>query len=194
MFSLKKGNIILLIKQHRDILIFVLVVVSFHTFWKIGREADDADQIIHFYGINFSPLFMFISDVWTNLVYRFTVIFKGDVLELFYCNLHYADTDTGIRIVWGCSGIKEVIMTILVLVTAKGDIHKKLWYIPLGVIYILILNFIRLATLTFLVHHHSEYFDFVHGIVFRGVMYGGIFLIWLVWIEKVKSKKLKADS
>lgn len=189
MFSLKKENIILQLKQHRDILIFVLVVVSFHAFWKIGREADTTDQIIHFYGVNFSSLFMFISEVWTQLVYRFVFLFKGDELQMFFCNLRYADTDTGLRIVWGCSGVKEVMMTSLVLIIAGGDYRKKLWYIPLSIIFVLQLNFIRLATLTLLVHHHREMFDFVHEIVFRGVMYGGIFLVWFIWIEKIKNKK-----
>lgn len=189
MFSLKKENITLLIKHHRDILIFVLVMVSFHAFWKIGREADASDQVIHFYGINFSPLFSFISEIWTSLVYRFVILFKGDVLEQFYCNLHYADTDTGIRIVWGCSGIKEVIMTILVLTTARGQYRKKLWFIPISVSFILLLNFIRLASLTFLVHHYPEYFDIVHSIVFRVVMYGGLFLVWLIWTEKVSKEQ-----
>lgn len=188
MFSLNKENITLQLKHHRDIFIFVLVVVGFHAFWKIGREADATDQIIHFYGINFSPFFTFISEIWTSLVYRLVYFFKGDVLEMQFYNLHYSDTDTGLNIVWGCSGIKEVLMTSLIIIVSRGDYHKKLWYIPLGVIFILLLNYIRLATLTFLIHHHREMFDFFHEIIFRTVMYGGIFLVWLIWTEKVKTK------
>lgn len=186
MFSLKKENITLQLRHHKDILIFVLVVISFHLFWKLGREADVTDQIIHFYGLNCSPFFSFISETWTSLVYRFVYLFKGDVLELYYCNLHYADTDTGIRIVWGCSGIKEVIMAALVIITAQGRLHKKLWYIPAGVAFMLLLNFVRLVSLTLLVHHHSEMFDFVHEVIFRVIMYSGLFGVWLLWTERIK--------
>ena len=186
MFSQKKENITLQLKQHKDILIFVLVIVSFHAFWKIGREADATDQIIHFYGIDFSSFFSFISEIWTHLTYRIVNPFKGDTLELYYCNLHYADTNTGLRIVWGCSGIKEIIMATLVIVAANGNAHKKLWYIPIGILFMLILNLIRLVILTFLVHHHSDMFDFVHEIIFRTVMYGGLFGVWLLWTERIK--------
>ncbi len=191
MFSLKKENIKPLMQQHRDILLFVIVVLGFHAFWKIGREADATDQVIHFYGLNFSPFFSFISEVWTEVVFRFVYLFKGDVLEWHYCNIRYADTDNGIRIVWGCSGIKEIIMTAIVIIVARGNWHKKLWYIPAGVAFILLLNFIRLTTLTFIVHHHMHWFNFVHEIIFRLVMYGGIFLVWLVWEEKIKNSGFK---
>ncbi|MDA3853113.1 MAG: hypothetical protein PF444_02585 [Bacteroidales bacterium] len=194
MLAINKENITLLFKQHKDIFIFVMVIVRFHAFWKIGREADASGQIIHFYGLNFSPFFTFISEVWTSLVYRFVYLFKGDVLEMHFCSLHYPDTNTGMRIVWGCSGIKEVMMTSLVIITARGDYRKKWWYIPLGVLFVLLLNFIRLVSILFLVHHHNAMFDFVHGIVFRAFMYGGIFLVWLIWTERINHEKLKVKS
>jgi len=194
MFSLKKVNIKALLREHRDILLFLLVVLAFHLFWKIGREADATDRIIYFYGINFSPFFSMISEQWTALIYHFVHWFKGDVIEWLYCNLHYTDNDTGIRIVWGCSGVKESIMTLLVIVTARGRWKLKLAYIPAGVAFILLLNFIRLTSLTFLVHHHMHWFDFVHGVVFRFVMYGGIFLVWLIWIEKIQIKHRRTET
>lgn len=193
MLSQKKENILRHIIKHRDILIFVFVVVGFHAFWKIGRDADATGHIIHFYGINLSSFFSSLCDHWTNLVYRFVSLFKGDELEKYFCLLYYSDTNTGINIIWGCAGIKEIFMTALVIMTAQGNYRKKMWYIPMGILFILLLNYIRLSTLTFLVHHHMNLFDFVHKIVFRFVMYGGIFLIWLVWIEKI-GKKLTKDN
>ena len=191
MLSLDKENIRRQIKEHKDIIVFMLVIVSFHAFWKIGREADDTQQLIHFYGVNFSSFFTFISEIWANLVYRFVFLFKGELLELQVSNLHYADTDTGMSIIWGCSGVKEALMTALVIISAKGSYLKKIVYIPLGMFAVLLLNYIRLVSILFLVHHHPEMFDFVHGILFRVIMYGGIFLVWLGWTEKVSKKEFK---
>lgn len=186
MFSKYKEYIILQFKQYKDILIFMLIIVAFHAFWKIGREADETGFIVYFYGIDLSDFFIKINSFWTTIVYDFVVMFKSDYVEKQFCLLHYPDTNTGLRIIWGCSGLKEIIMTTLVIIAAPGNRNKKLWYIPIGILFVLLLNFIRLSSLTLLVHHHMDLFDFVHKIVFRFVMYGGIFLVWLVWTEKRK--------
>lgn len=185
MLEQMKCHILKFKKQHQDILRFVSVVVIFHIFWKIGREADATDQIIHFYGKDFTPFFAYICDLWVNLIYHIVHFLKGDVVFLNDCKVSFSDTETSLRIVWGCCGIKELIMVALVIVTARGAYRKKLWYIPIGIAFMLLLNIIRLTTLTLLIHHHTEMFDFVHSIIFRTVMYGGLFAVWLVWIEKV---------
>ncbi len=189
MLSRLKEIIALPLRQHKDILIFMLVIVSFHAFWKIGRETDENEFIILFYGIDFTPFFSKLCEFWTKIVYATVACFKNDFLEKQYCLIHYSDTDTGIRILWGCSGVKEILMTILAITFAKGNYHKKLWYIPISIVGIILLNYIRLTTLSLLVHHHSECFDFVHKVIFRIFMYGGIFLFWLFWNERIKTNK-----
>lgn len=174
-------------KKHKHIILFLLTIIIIHTIWKFGKEASDYNRTIAFYGHDFSNFFNSIGSLWTQLVYFILFPIKGDVLQISGQSLSYAETHTGIRIVWGCVGIKEIIMTIFIIITAPGSSCKKLWYIPLAIIAILIVNLIRLLSITLIVHNHMELFNFVHEYVFRFVVYGSLFLIWLLWTEKVSS-------
>lgn len=187
--SALKTHLIKHIKPHQDILIFVLTIVIFHTLWKLGRHSEDFDQYISFYGIDCSSFFNNICEKITQIVHTILSSFESNIIVEKGNTLRFTDNGAGTRIVWGCSGVKEIFMTALVIITARGNIMKKLWYIPLGLILVTLLNIIRITSLNIIIHWNKELFDFAHLYVFRFIMYAGIFLIWLTWIEKIVSKK-----
>jgi exosortase/archaeosortase family protein len=57
----------------------------------------------------------------------------------------------------------------------------RLWFIPLGLFCIYLINVSRLLLLTYIVRDNPESFDFWHGGVTKYAFYGIIFLIWVLW-------------
>ncbi len=189
MFLLKNENIKAYIKSYKDLIIFGLTVVVIHLTWKLGREASADDMEIYFYGINFSSFFNAINDFWAKLIHQFISIFQGTNVTINGNYIRYSDNDNGVRIIWGCSGIKELLMVFVVIATARGYWKQKLWYIPLGCIAIFLLNYLRLIMLTMVIHYSMNWFDFLHHYIGRIIMYGGLFLVWYIWVEIINKPK-----
>ena len=66
----------------------------------------------------------------------------------------------------GCSGLELFILFIGFILLMKGRIIDKLWFVPLGLIGILILNIIRIISLSVIYYHKPEYLDFNHKYTF----------------------------
>ena len=175
------------IKPYKDLIIFVISITSIHFLWKLGRVSNANDSEIFFYGIDFTAFFDVINITWTKAVYAFIHLFEGDNLSIHQNQLTYLDTNSMVHIVWGCSGLKEVIMAVVMLFTARGSINKKLWYIPLSVVLIILINYIRLVILCYSVQQSYELFDILHRYLGRIMMYGGLITLWYFWIEKMQT-------
>jgi exosortase/archaeosortase family protein len=87
----------------------------------------------------------------------------------------------GVRIVWGCNGIKQSFIFTMIMLFARGPMKHKLWFIPLGLFCVYLINVSRLLFLTYIVRDYSDSFDFWHGGVTKYGFYGLIFLIWVLW-------------
>lgn len=193
MSLLKNENIKNHIKNYKDLIIFGLVIVSIHLIWKLGRETAADEMEIYFYGVNFSSFFNIINDFWAKLIHQFISIFEGANVTINGNRIGYGDNNNGVRIIWGCSGIKEQIMLFAVIITARGNWKQKLWYIPLGFIAIFLLNYLRLIMLTVVIHYSINWFDFLHHYIGRIIMYGGLFLVWYIWVEIINKPQKKGN-
>ena len=76
-----------------------------------------------------------------------------------------------------------------IIMVAEGRWLNKLWFIPLGFIALHTYNIMRLTALTLINQNHHEWFQFMHGVVFKVGYYGFIFLLWVLWIRKIADYK-----
>jgi exosortase/archaeosortase family protein len=95
----------------------------------------------------------------------------------------------GIMVIWGCTGIKQTFIFLVIMLLAHGSWKNKLWFIPLGVFLCYIINIARITAITLIVKNNQELFHFYHDYVFKYFYYGLIFLIWLFWEEKIINKQ-----
>ena len=63
------------------------------------------------------------------------------------------------------------------------NLHK-LWYIPLGILLIHIVNVIRVAVLAIIASYNYEALNFNHDVTFKVITYSFIFLLWYLWIKQ----------
>lgn len=71
---------------------------------------------------------------------------------------------------------------------------KKLWFIPLGVIIVHLTNVIRVVGLAMVMNYWPQHWDFSHDYVFRPLFYVVIFVLWVIWVERLKDKHTKSSG
>ncbi len=94
-----------------------------------------------------------------------------------------------IAISHGCSGLKQILQISLLLMIFPGPWKHKLWYIPMGIIFIHLTNIFRIVGLAEVLVHFPDYWHFSHDNLFRPFFYVVIFTLWVIWVEKFMKKK-----
>ena len=174
------------LEPYKGIVYFAIILLLSNFFWKLTIKGDDSDTLVSFLGLDVSAPFNFmvyhISNVASNILY----FFDSDVMQknsvLFYENGH------GIRVVWGCTGIKQAYIFFCIIAFTHGPWKKKLWYIPTGLLVVYLFNLFRIIIIAATAKNHFEWFHFLHEYVLKYLFYGVIFLIWVFWDEKMARK------
>lgn len=89
-----------------------------------------------------------------------------------------------ISIVEGCNAVSVIILFISFVLAFSGKFKKTLLFILFGILSVYILNVVRIALLTLLFFHFPKYNHLWHGVVFPLLIYGYVFVLWIIWINK----------
>lgn len=84
----------------------------------------------------------------------------------------------------GCSGLELFFLFFGFILLMDGKLKDKLWFIPSGFLAILVLNIIRIIALCVIYYYTPEYLKFNHKYTFVIIVYGAIFGLWILWINK----------
>lgn len=83
-----------------------------------------------------------------------------------------------IEVIYDCLAINLFFVFMIFIIAYPGKLKTKLWYIPLGIVVIFILNSMRMAALTLIVAKNPHLMDLFHHFIFQGIIYLFIFLMW----------------
>ncbi len=89
-----------------------------------------------------------------------------------------------IRIIEGCNAISIMILFIAFVVSFSKNFIKTLVFIVIGIVLIHILNIFRIAFLTIGLIHYPEKLSLLHDIIFPLIIYGFVFFLWVIWVNK----------
>lgn len=103
------------------------------------------------------------SEKWTRMTY----------------NNHYIA-----RIVEGCNAVSVMILFVAFVIAFAGKFKKTLAFIAVGLLLIHILNIARISALGYFLYYKPEQEHLFHGVLFPLVIYGFVFLLWVVWVTK----------
>ena len=84
-----------------------------------------------------------------------------------------------------CNGIKVFGIFIIFIVSFKGKIFNKIWFILSGVLILHIINIIRIAILTYISAVNPYILNFNHNITFQLIVYLSMLGLWYLWIIKL---------
>jgi exosortase family protein XrtF len=140
-----------------------------------------------------------------SVVINASVYGTDHLLRIFGFTTFTANTDTirvvgidGTNGVWigdPCNGITLFALFTAFLLAFPGPVKHKLWFIPLGIFSIFLVNTFRIAALCVIVQKKPEWLAFNHDYVFKIVVYGFIFLLWMLWVNRFSPfQRLKQAS
>lgn len=94
------------------------------------------------------------------------------------------------RIIEGCNAASIIILFISFMLAFFGKLRTTLFFILAGVVIIYVTNILRIALMAIGIHEYPQHAHFLHSIAFPLVIYGAVFLLWVLWIV-IYSKHLK---
>jgi len=89
-----------------------------------------------------------------------------------------------VRIIEGCNAVSVMVLFMAFVVAFKGSLRNTLAFLFIGVLIIHILNVIRIVGLSIGLLYYPESEHLLHGVVFPLFIYGVVFLLWGIWIQK----------
>jgi exosortase family protein XrtF len=88
------------------------------------------------------------------------------------------------RIVEGCNAISIIILFVSFVLAFSGKLKPTLLFVFGGSLLIYVLNVWRIAMLCVLLFHFPEQQQLLHGVLFPLIIYGIVFILWLIWVRK----------
>ncbi len=89
-----------------------------------------------------------------------------------------------IRIIEGCNALSVIILFIAFLIAFTGKLKNTLLFAFLGSLLIHLLNIARIVLLAITLYHFPSSEHILHGVVFPLIIYGVVFLLWVIWVNK----------
>ena len=169
-------------------LYFVIILLLAHFAWRYSFEEDidlSGNLMLFLWGMDVTNFFNSVSITLTKSVYILLNNILGIDVGMFDNTIFSKESHAVINIVWSCSGIKQMFVFFCIIAFYPGSSLRKLWYVPSGLIVIAILNIIRIAMITYGTKINGAWFDPLHEIS-KYVFYGIIFLMWVIWEEKIR--------
>jgi len=103
---------------------------------------------------------------------------KGPGINLFYNQRLMA------RIIEGCNGLSVIILFISFIIAFSGKMKLTILFIIGGSVLIHILNVFRIALLCVLMYYFPKQEHVLHGVFFPLFIYGVVFMLWIIWVNK----------
>lgn len=108
-------------------------------------------------------------------------------IKIFYHQQYVA------RVIEGCNAISVIILFIAFVIAFSGKLKPTVFFILGGSLFIYILNILRIAILSVLMYHFPDQEHLLHGVIFPLIIYGAVFILWVIWVNKF-SKYASKDT
>lgn len=95
------------------------------------------------------------------------------------------------RVVEGCNALSVMILFASFVVAFRGKWWHTLLYVLGGVLLLHLANVVRIAILAVALYHYPQREHLLHGVIFPAVIYGMVFLLWVVWVNKFSAHAKK---
>ncbi|TDD93742.1 exosortase family protein XrtF [Flavobacterium cellulosilyticum] len=134
------------------------------------KEVDGVTKMVAEHSKDLSFFFNYDAKILPNL--------NEPAIDFYYNNKKMA------RIIEGCNGLSVIILFISFIVAFSGKKRTTILFLIGGSLLIYILNVVRIALLCILMYYHPEQEHFLHGVLFPVFIYGVVFILWIIWVNK----------
>ena len=97
------------------------------------------------------------------------------------------------RIIEGCNAASIIILFVSFMLAFSGRIKTTFFFTLAGAVVIYVTNILRIAFMAIGIYEYPWHAHFLHSIAFPLVIYGVVFLLWVLWIA-IYSKTVRYES
>ena len=97
------------------------------------------------------------------------------------------------RIVEGCNAVSVIILFIAFIVSFAEKFKKTTLFLFAGGVLIYAVNLLRIAILAIAIYEYPEYSETLHGVIFPAIIYGIVFLLWMIWVRMLPKTNEQND-
>ncbi|MGK0378144.1 MAG: exosortase family protein XrtF [Patiriisocius sp.] len=91
-------------------------------------------------------------------------------------------------IIEGCNAVSIFILFLAFVIAFANKFRQTLLFAMAGIALIYAVNILRIVMLTIALYRYPEYSSFLHGVVFPALIYGMVFILWMVWVRILKKQ------
>ncbi|MGY5354777.1 exosortase family protein XrtF [Wenyingzhuangia sp. IMCC45467] len=103
----------------------------------------------------------------------------------------FINDDYVARVIEGCNSMSIIILFVAFIIAFKGAWKKTILFCVLGGISIYYVNIIRITLLSYGMVYFKQYEMILHDLLFPAFIYGYVFLLWVVWVNRFSNLKKK---
>ena len=92
------------------------------------------------------------------------------------------------NIIEGCNALSVIILFISFVLAFAQGFKKTFLFLLAGTTLIYAVNLLRICILAIALYEYPNQSDFLHGVVFPGIIYGMVFSLWVLWIRIIKKQ------
>ncbi len=103
-------------------------------------------------------------------------------------------SNQAIEIVYDCLGTSLFATYLIFMLAYPGKLKTKVWYLPMGLAVIFLLNAARMAALTVIANRWYSLLDLFHHFIFAGFIFLAIFILWVIFVRSQSSISTPTDK
>jgi len=164
----------------------IFLVALWFTFYSFLRY----NELIH-------PLYEKASALLTQLI----LFFSEKILDTVGLEAHLSQTiiyidgaSQSVNLMRGCLGRNLMGIFAGFILAFPGNYKHKLWYIPTGIAFIVLINIFRVIGLAYNSYCCPENTQFNHDTFFNYSIYLLTFVMWTIWVQKFSPLKKKKQE
>ena len=93
------------------------------------------------------------------------------------------------RVIEGCNSVSVIILFLAFIIAFSGSVKITIIYGVIGSVLIYLVNIFRIAILSIGILEYPKQQEILHSLVFPAIIYGLVFLLWVIWINKFSNYK-----
>lgn len=106
--------------------------------------------------------------------------------EEFISSQIYFNDKKVVYIADGCNSLIIFVRYFSFIFCFPSRFWRKFFYLISGIVIIHLLNIFRCAGLAYINLYHYPYFDLTHDYWFKWILYGAMFVMWILYLRKVQ--------
>jgi exosortase/archaeosortase family protein len=157
--------------------------------WSLPILSKYYGYIVHYTLLTLGEASVFILSTigYESWVINEAVQFRGVTDDPLFEPMRYidmADAYMNVYIKNYCLGLNTMFVFAALIIGFPGKWKDRLWFIPLGLIGIHLINIIRIVALCLAIILSSTPEDFKHHEIFDGIAMVFIFLLFMLWVKR----------